>query len=204
MIGLWILGVIISLCSLFFAAYETYEAYEASVQTKMSVRSRTLVKLVFLWLVAIATTAFTGLTLLDIQEKNALLAPPVVTKQEHDAFVAALKDTAKDEVQIFRGEPSADTANYIVDVRQMLDDAGYGVKPPGRGIVPIIGLSVSSKDGANIFIAYSDEKNFPAYGKAFQDALMSIGITAPVIFYGNDGNGKIDSGKIALIIVDKR
>jgi hypothetical protein len=94
------------------------------------------------------------------------MAPRVITPAQRDKFIALLKSVSKGEIPIFRGDASVETSNYINQVREMLDAAGYAVN--GRAIVPLIGLSVGSIEGNAEFLFYTNENNLPDYALPVQ------------------------------------
>jgi hypothetical protein len=129
------------------------------------------------------------------------MAPRVITPAQRDKFIALLKSVSKGEIPIFRGDASVETSNYINQVREMLDAAGYAVN--GRAIVPLIGLSVGSIEGNAEFLFYTNENNLPDYALPVQRAFMEIGVNLLALQYDNSGNAKLGPRQIAICIVNK-
>ena len=134
-------------------------------------------------------------------ELEQKLAPRQITDEQRTKFIQLTKDASKGEIPIFRGDAGIETANYIGQIRAMLDTSGYSVS--SRGIVPIIGLSVSSTDSSAEFLFYSDENDLPDYAVPVQRAFLAIGVRLFAMHYDNSGNGKLGPKQIAVCIVNR-
>jgi hypothetical protein len=145
-----------------------------------------------------AELATTKAKTVELEKK---LAPRQITSYQRAKFIELTKEIPKGEIQIFRGDASVETANYIAQVRAMLDEAGFRVA--GRGVVPIIGLSVGAPDGTASFLLYSDETQLPDYAVVVQNAFIAIGVPLPALHYDNSGNGKLGPKQVAVCIVNR-
>ena len=134
-------------------------------------------------------------------ELEQKLAPRQITDAQRAKFIELTKELPKGDIPIFRGDAGVETSNYINQVRAMLDAAGYTVT--GRGVVPIIGLSVGSLEGATEFLLYSDETDLPDYAVPIQKAFIAIGINLLGQQWDNSGNGKLGPKQIAICIATR-
>jgi hypothetical protein len=109
----------------------------------------------------------------QLRKENELLKIRRITKNQNDAFVNFLKNYPKGNVKVIIGLVDSETETYAYQIRQMLDEAGYGDGKSGEIIRLENALRINSdildpmqNSGSDFYFAWfgdSKDKINPKY-----------------------------------------
>lgn len=127
--------------------------------------------------------------------------PRTITKEQRETFIELLKGSPKREIPVYYISSDDETRAYTLQIRRLLDEAGYGLAPtkPDRGGFFVYGVTSTNKN-ANVFMMFGSFTNFPAAELAVAFAFTNIGIAVP---YGVDTNS-VESEHVTIMVTNKR